>query len=289
MLSRRRVLLGGAALGLLGCGSPDNSNTTTGSFPQPTPSPIPATPSRLYVLNAGAGSRSGDQLRLTQLSSEVIWFDDRPARAAGRQSTLSFLQQWEQLGFVSDPPNAVFQVENLSFPVILGKPILDGPAQAVTFAIQPDTGAPSLDQLPTSFGNCSLFIDDAGSYQAAMVLSLRFAISPGESIEVVLAADQVPVSIGIGQPGVQSGLILNAGAPTGPAVVGLFFNSVLVSCPSAGNGAQFDMDLFVLAQPGIQTFRIVAQGLGAGSQVSITSPVQVQLSNVPTQLNWVDI
>jgi len=287
MLSRRRILLGGAALGLVGCGSPDNLTNLPGST-QPSPSPaVQLTASRLFVLNAQAGTRSGNQMRLTQVAPDVVWFDDRPARAAGRQTTLSFVQNWSQQGFDSDPPNAVLQVDNLSFPVILSLPVFDGPAQAITFTIQSDLGAPPLDQLPVNFGPCALFIDDGGfTPQAAMAMSLHFSMKSGDSVEVTLVTDQMPVSFAIGEPGVQSGLLLNSIAPAGPLTVGVFFSSILVT---SGGVAEFDLNVFLLSQPGIQTFRIVAQGPRLGSQVSVTDPVAAVLSSLPTQIGWVDL
>lgn len=151
MLSRRRVLLGGATIGLAGCGSSDNF---TGS-PSPLQATSPVTQgtnSQLFVLNANSGTRNGDQLRLVNVNPDVVWFDDRPSRQAGRQTTLSFVQGWASRGFDSDPPNAVLQVDNSSFPIILSQPILDGPAQTLSFTIQSDAGAPPLDQLPTTWG-----------------------------------------------------------------------------------------------------------------------------------------
>jgi len=287
MLARRRFLFGGAALGVVGCGSPEDfANTVPLSQ---SLSPTPTTSSRLFVFNAAGGTRVGDQLRCTQVASDVIWFDDRPARMAGRQSTQSFLQDWSRLGFVSDPPNAVLQVDNLSFPLVLSQPVFDGPAQTVTFTIQPDAGAPNLDRLPTRFGDCALFIDDAGDgYQAAMLLSLRFSVSPGDTVEVTLAADQVSLSFAVGQPGVQSGLVLDASSPIGPMTIYTFFNSILITSPPGGNSSPFDVNVYLLAQPGIQTFRMVARSQNSTSQVFVTSPVQVELGIVPTQIVWVD-
>jgi len=243
--------------------------------------------SQLFVLNANAGTRNGNQLRLVNVNPDVVWFDDRPSRQAGRQTTLSFIQGWATRGFESDPPNAVLQVDNLSFPIILSQPIFDGPAQTLSFLIQPDAGAPPLDQLPTTFGACALFIDDAGS-AASMALSLQFAMVPGDTLEVLVKGVEVPVTFAVGAPGYQSGLVLSSNTALAPLTVGVFFDSILVSLPGSAGGANFELDLFLLSQPGIQNFQLASQGSSKGSLVTLTDPGSAVLTSAFTNFAWVN-
>ncbi len=286
MLSRRRVLLGGATIGLAGCGSSDNF--TGNPSPLQATSPVTqGTNSQLFVLNANSGTRNGDQLRLVNVNPDVVWFDDRPSRQAGRQTTLSFVQGWASRGFDSDPPNAVLQVDNSSFPIILSQPILDGPAQTLSFTIQSDAGAPPLDQLPTTFGACALFIDDAGS-GASMPLSLQFALVPGDTLEVLVKGVEVPVTFSVGIPGYQSGLTLSSTTALAPLTVAVFFDSILVSLPGSVGGANFELDLFLLSQPGIQNFQLASQGSAKGSLVNVTYPSSAVLTTAFTNFAWVN-
>ena len=287
MLSRRRVLFGGALVGVVGCGSADNFASGQ--------SPIPASPagtqpavSRLFVVNATSGTRNGAQLRMLNVAPDVVWFDDRPARSAGRQSTFAFVQDWGLRGFASDPPNAVIQIDNLSFPVILTQPIFEGASQSLTFVIQPDVGAPSIDQLPTQFGACALFIDDDSS-TAGMSLSLTFSMKAGDTVEVLLSGVGGDPRFAVGLPDFQSGLVVNSTTPLAPLSLAVFFNSILVSLPNSGSGAEFDLDLFLVAQPGIQAIQLNARGSQFGSQVSVTFPSQSVITSEFTQFAWVDL
>jgi len=156
--SRRRLLLAGAALGLAGCGSKD---LLLG--PAAAQAPSTSTPrSRLFVANAQGGSLSGNLLTLVGVAPDVVWFEDRPGRQAGRQSTASFIADWGILGFLSDPPNAVLEVGGKSFAVILTQPVYDSASQTLGLRVESDRGATPLSEVPATLGANSLFIDNAG-------------------------------------------------------------------------------------------------------------------------------
>lgn len=154
-IGRRKLMLGAVgALGLAGCGS-----TGEGTAFSPAAAQLPTTAGQLYVLNAGGGGRTGDVLRLTQVSGRVVFFTDRPARNAGQLSIQEFVAGWTTNGFAADPPNADLQVgvgtQATGYPVELHDPVYDASDDTLTFRIT------SLDgrQAPAEFGAAVLFID----------------------------------------------------------------------------------------------------------------------------------
>jgi hypothetical protein len=92
--------------------------------------PVPS----LAVLNAAGAKLEGGKLVLTGVAPNTIVFADRPARAAGHETTRQFLQQWDEGhdSFAKDPPNATVSVlganagEVLDAVVVLKAPKLDG-------------------------------------------------------------------------------------------------------------------------------------------------------------------
>ncbi len=180
MFTRRHLLAGGlagSAVALVGCGS--NSDSFSSPAEAQTLTNQSSSGSRLYVLGSASGASQGRELRLRGVDPNVVWFEDRPGRTAGRESTAEFVQQWTSRGFTSDPPNAVLDIgAKVRVPVILQNPSYDAGNQTLTFAIQADQGA-SLSQLPQEFGACSLFIDNAPSGSAVQILQLDISTNGG--------------------------------------------------------------------------------------------------------------
>lgn len=189
-------LVGVLAVTVAACssdGSDEASSSTTTTAPASTTSakavgvssdvPPPQVPV-LGVLNAAAGTLEGDQLTLTGVEPDGVWFTDRPVRQAG----VSDLDAFTDLFFSrTDPPNAAIELADarqagdvmiveLSDPswnaeshtlTLTAKPIDD--VDAATVAAHPGL-AGYVDRndakLPASFGANSVFLD-AGSDAAA--------------------------------------------------------------------------------------------------------------------------
>lgn len=130
--------------------------------------------------------RSGGraEIELSALRPDVVWFDDRPARHAGRMSVPSFIDSWTANGFRKSPPNAVIQTGRgaggKSVAVELDHPVLDRAAGTLTFTIKADKGA-TLAHLRRHLGRVSIFVDD-GTGVAYEPVSVSFTImNPGGS------------------------------------------------------------------------------------------------------------
>ncbi len=77
---------------------------------------LPENESLLFAFGATSGrvTRTSDrrlQLVLDGVKHSGIWFSDRPQRDSGTVSTRRLVDNWSQLGFVADPPNAVLSLE----------------------------------------------------------------------------------------------------------------------------------------------------------------------------------
>lgn len=70
--------------------------------------PIPS----LAVINAASAKLDGGKLILTGVAANTIVFADRPVRAAGHETLVQFLMQWDEGkdSFAVDPPNATVSV-----------------------------------------------------------------------------------------------------------------------------------------------------------------------------------
>ncbi len=178
--TRRQVLYGAALLGLAGCGgSSDTLNPASAQTPTlPPPTPGPGTSGRLYVAYAEGGTISGNVLTLIETRSNVVWFEDRPGRRAGRQSTASFVADWSSLGFASVPPNAALEVGGRSLPIILRDPVYDAGTGTLRFVVEADQGA-QLSSVPSAFSDVSLFIDSGASPSSTKEILLEAASLPG--------------------------------------------------------------------------------------------------------------
>ena len=141
------------------------------------------TASLLFAVDAGAGTftpRPGEtkvfELTLTGVAPRTVWFTNRPARQADSVPTADALTM---IGFGPEdpPPNAVVDVKdadsaNDAIAVKLEDPAYDAVSSTLTLtatALDKPRGksrvagfGPRLDtKIPSSFGEASLFIDDA--------------------------------------------------------------------------------------------------------------------------------
>jgi hypothetical protein len=142
-------------------------------------------PGSLFVVNSASGKlvktpgpSRGLRLVLTDLSSEVTLFTDRPQRVVKRSNPRTLARHWRSLGFESVPPNAALVIANPRrkhrsvLIITLEKPqILQG-GRAMAFHAEVLKGSPSeaLEgfaqragrRVAKHFGKTSLFIDPSG-------------------------------------------------------------------------------------------------------------------------------
>jgi hypothetical protein len=115
----------------------------------------------LYVQTAHSMSAADGRISLHHLAPSTLYFSDRPDRVTGHIRSSEFVETWGQGddSFASTPPNAVLSIfqptEVQDVVVVLTDPQLSG--DALTYAVQVLDG-----ELPTSGGECALFIDTIG-------------------------------------------------------------------------------------------------------------------------------
>ena len=180
------------ALGLAGCGDSAMEQVYSAASGQSTNSPSPDPPSitRLFVLNAGSGAQSGDRLFLYNVPAELVYFEDRPGRSAGRLTTADLVADWEANGFTDDPPNALLQIglgEGASTHAFeLFDPAYDANSGTLSFRVVLDTGEAG-GPAPASFGPAVLFIDNATGYSLSQTRVMTLTFQAGD-FQVTLAA-----------------------------------------------------------------------------------------------------
>ena len=74
-----------------------------------------ATKMQLMFVQSAEGLKADDKtLRLVNVSSQTIWFSDRPVRQAGHLPMSAYLEEWSAAAgpnnFSKDPPNATLSV-----------------------------------------------------------------------------------------------------------------------------------------------------------------------------------
>lgn len=187
--SRRQALstggVGLAAAGLLGTfrstAAQDATPAPSNSNPHPSADTAGTRPEYLFVQPFEAGTwapKAGEDgtylLTLTGAAAQTTFFSDRPERITGLAPTQPFL---EGLGFTAEnPPNAAIvaqtgEGEQDVLVVQLFDPVYDAAAATLVYEarVVPDYGKRGLAhlaqlqtdyELPASFGEGSLFIDD---------------------------------------------------------------------------------------------------------------------------------
>ncbi len=148
----------------------------------------------LYVAAAGAASVDGDgaaegaslTVTLLETDAEVLWFQDRPGRQAGELRMSDFVSQWDEIGFRSDPPNAVIRHDgdDLGSVLEMRDPVWDQPNGVLQFTAVRAAGT---SPLPALLSDVTLFIDDGGSSYVAAKLQVSNA-APGQSVRLDISA-----------------------------------------------------------------------------------------------------
>ena len=96
----------------------------------------------MFVLSASSGTLTDRTLELTGADADVTVFADRPERSASTEALADLAKDWEDLGFVADPPNAALVSRGEGGPattvVELGAPEVDG--DDVSFPVTPVEG-----------------------------------------------------------------------------------------------------------------------------------------------------
>jgi hypothetical protein len=172
------------------------ASAAAASDSQVVASPQSANP-LLFSVDIGKGSlqrRSNGLFTLTAQADSVVWFTDRPARAAGVMTTQAFVRKWAQYGFRSSPPNAALitdgrtEILELTNPRILGltKPRLEGenlvftaralPLAAVSQGIAHHAKRAKAPATRV-FARGSLFIDDASDCVATEFASMSAGLA----------------------------------------------------------------------------------------------------------------
>jgi hypothetical protein len=121
---------------------------------------------QLMFVQSAEGLKADDTtLRLVNVSSQTLWFTDRPVRQAGHIPMRAYLEEWTAASgpnnFSKDPPNATLSVvqpnqrENTLTVVKISEPKLDGKDLVYRYALIEG-------QMPRSGADTALFIDWIG-------------------------------------------------------------------------------------------------------------------------------
>jgi hypothetical protein len=139
--------------------------TSTATADQQTALSSKAQGATLFVQDAASATAERQRgkrwkVTLTGVNPTTVWFQDRPGRDAGRESTLSFVRNWTNYGFAAVPPNAVLQHSNAEGVVVeLRNPRYNSARATLTYTAIIDPG--SKQRLDSRMKNVSLFIDNA--------------------------------------------------------------------------------------------------------------------------------
>ncbi len=249
------------------------------------------TPGLLYLTQSDAavvtpiGSSGSMQVSLTGADAEVLWFQDRPGRAAGHIRTSELVDTWSQLGFAEDPPNAVIRhagstdaagQEALGLVVEMSDPVWDQPNATLRFRATPAAGV----ELPGLMDDVALFIDDSGSGTSVQPVTLTVSnVAAGQDVVV----DVRPVGGGDAgwsmAPEGQDGAV-GMQAPSGPVsltALELAPESVTVRTGGAGGAASSLTLTLYLETSGVSEVELTS---GSGSGVEVTAAIGGQAPSV---------
>lgn len=229
--------------------------------------PAPRTPSSglLYVSQAGSAQVEGDwptvTVTMSDVDSEVLWFQDRPGRDAGEMRMAAFVEQWEEVGFAANPPNAVIRHDagdGLGTVVEMSDPTWDQPGGHLTFTATVADYEAGDEPLPWLMADVSLFIDDSGPSYRAAKLSIANA-SPGQSVAVELTANgSQPVAWSLGPSGSgNAGASVSSGSASLPlTTLSITDSQIRLDTSSAGGESSlgFEVALYLEVPPGANTF-----------------------------------
>jgi hypothetical protein len=166
------------ATALAGCGSASPTRAR-----QPSPAATTQAVSVLFSQSATGGTlepagKNRRVLTLTGVGHLTIWFQDRPGRDAGQQSTSAFVRSWAQLGFAADSPNAALTLldgaddADTLIVDLVGRPRYNAKRDTISYTVRVLDSAPSglrtfhPDRaIPRRFDDASLFIDGGNAPQ----------------------------------------------------------------------------------------------------------------------------
>jgi hypothetical protein len=164
----RRLLVALAiALTSIGLASP--------ALAAPTERAIPATGALFSVIapTATVTTSSFSTSITIPASSPLVWFADRPSRAAGTSTAAGLVANWQRLGFAAVPPNSVLVSTRdgmaMQQAFTLSRPRSEG--SLVTFTITPLRTAvlgmrTTMPLTAGQYGVVSLFVDPSGGGKA---------------------------------------------------------------------------------------------------------------------------
>lgn len=148
-----------------------NNESTTASAPEAAAkASSTAAPSVLFTQAATSGTftREGSgqhTLTLRGVGKQTVWFQDRPGRRAGQQTTTEFVRDWRRQGFDKDAPNAALT-------------LLNGNEKADTVVVEL-TSPPRYDRARKTISYQARVLDDAptgmGAFEADGSIPRRFS------------------------------------------------------------------------------------------------------------------
>lgn len=163
-----------------------NNESTTASAPEAAAKPSStAAPSVLFTQSATSGTftREGSgqhTLTLRGVGQQTVWFQDRPGRRAGQQTTTEFVRDWRRQGFEKDAPNAALTLLNGDEKAdtvvveLTGPPRYDRARKTISYRARVLDDAPEgmrafgADRsIPRRFSHASLFIDSGTAPRVA--------------------------------------------------------------------------------------------------------------------------
>lgn len=180
--------------------------TSTGCSDGVSAARVPSILFSATAQNASISMTSADEgsLMIAE-ATPVLWFTDRPGRAAGSMTIGDLVNGWTINKFDTDPPNAALVITTLKATtqhvVTLDSPVTSGGSTRFHFAINPDGEESGIthihDVVSGTFDRVELFIDDAAlpecpDYITAKAHSVtKCLISPGDGYEKSYQFDQV--------------------------------------------------------------------------------------------------
>lgn len=198
-MPQTKTLMAGLVLAttLAGCGEStadakpaptqqSNTESTTTSAPDAAAKPgSAAAPSVLFTQSATSGTftRAGSgqhTLTLRGVGQQTVWFQDRPGRRAGQQTTTEFVRDWRRQGFEKDAPNAALTLLNGNEKAdtvvveLTSTPRYDRARKTISYPARVLDDAPKgmrafgADRsIPRRFSHASLFIDSGTAPRVA--------------------------------------------------------------------------------------------------------------------------
>jgi microcystin-dependent protein len=150
--------------------APSEVSSTSAAAEGAVSNDLPEGENLLFALQAASGTLEEAEgegaftLTLSDASDRTTWFSDRPVRDGGTIDTATLINDWAALGFEGDAPNAVLSVAGREsqpgLVIELMSPTFEDAADQLTLDVRV-IGHEAVGDIPSAFGEASLFIDDA--------------------------------------------------------------------------------------------------------------------------------